>query len=374
MKQNIEAAAVPDAPTGVPLSLRWDGERLWLLDQRRLPDEVVHEPWEHAEGVFTAIREMRVRGAPAIGIAAAFGLVLAMKDADALAPDPWLERLEARSAWLKSARPTAVNLAWALNRMWARAASEPEARGAAGREVLRAEACRILEEDLAICRGIGTQGLPLLPDGTRVLTHCNAGSLAVSAWGTALAPIYRAVAEGRRIRVYADETRPVLQGARLTAFELQAAGVDVTLITDNMAAHMMATGEVDLVLVGTDRVTANGDVVNKIGTLGLAIMARHFDLPFWVACPSSTFDRHTETGADVEIEERHPDEVTHFGGHRVAAANVAVRNPAFDVTPAALVTGIITECGLARAPLGESLLELLGEDDADEDRGDERGD
>lgn len=374
MTQSIEAAAIPGAPTGVPLSLRWDGERLWLLDQRRLPDEVVHEPWEHSEGVFRAIREMRVRGAPAIGIAAAFGLVLAMKDADGLGGSEWLDRLEAHAGWLKSARPTAVNLAWALNRMWARAASDPQARGEAGREILREEACRILEEDLAICRGIGEQGLALLPDGTRVLTHCNAGSLAVSAWGTALAPIYRAVAEGRRIRVYADETRPVLQGARLTAFELQAAGVDVTLITDNMAAHMMATGEVDLVLVGTDRVTANGDVVNKIGTLGLAILARHFELPFWVACPSSTFDRHTETGADVEIEERHPDEVTHFGGHRVAAANVAVRNPAFDVTPAALVTGIITERGLARAPLDVSLLDLLGEDAADDERGDERGD
>ncbi|HSG87581.1 MAG TPA: S-methyl-5-thioribose-1-phosphate isomerase [Pseudomonadales bacterium] len=356
-----DANADPDAPAGVPLSLRWDGEQLWLLDQRRLPDEVVHEPWGDAEGVYLAIREMRVRGAPAIGIAAAFGLVLAMKDADRLAGVAWMEELETRAAWLKSARPTAVNLAWAVDRLWSAVASEPSARGTAGRRRLVEEATAILEEDRAICHGIGTHGLPLLKDGARVLTHCNAGSLAVSAWGTALAPIYRAVAAGRSIRVYADETRPVLQGARLTAFELQAAGVDVTLITDSMAAHMMATGEIDLVIVGTDRVTANGDVVNKIGTLGVAILAKYFDIPFWVACPSSTWDPDTATGAEVEIEERSAAEVTHVGGRRIAAAGVRVRNPAFDVTPAALVSGIITERGIARAPFASSLAELLGD-------------
>ena len=199
-----------------------------------------------------------------------------------------------------------------------------------------------------------------MPDGARVLTHCNAGSLAVSAWGTATAPIYAAAAAGRRVKVFADETRPVLQGARLTAFELQTAGVDVTLISDNMAAHMMATGEVDLVIVGTDRVTANGDVVNKIGTLGVAVLARHFDIPFWVACPSSTFDADTATGADVPIEERSADEVTDIAGQRVAPDGVKVRNPAFDVTPAALVTGIITERGRITAPLGDGLAQLLG--------------
>lgn len=348
-----------DGPAGVPPSVRWDGTRLWLLDQRRLPGEVVQEAWGSADGVHAAIREMRVRGAPAIGIAAAFALVLAMRDADPLPNAEWLARLRERAAWLRTARPTAVNLGWALDRLLAAVAAEPGARGAAGRHLLTREAEAVLREDRMLCAGIGEHGLALLPDGTRVLTHCNAGSLAVSAWGTATAPIYRAVAAGRRIRVYADETRPVLQGARLTAFELQAAGVDVTLITDNMAAHLMASGEVDLVLVGTDRVTANGDVVNKIGTLGVAVLAHHFGIPFWVACPSSTWDPDTPSGDQVVIEERSAEEVTHIAGRPVAAPGVRVRNPAFDVTPAALVTGIITERGLARAPLGPALQALL---------------
>jgi methylthioribose-1-phosphate isomerase len=353
------SAASPDGPAGVPLSLRWDGECLRLLDQRLLPAEVREIPCSRAEQVFDAIRLMQVRGAPAIGIAAAWGLVLAMQDADLLATDAWQARLRERAAWLRGARPTAVNLAWALDRMVARLAAAPPVDGRSGRLRLAAEARAIHDEDLAICRGIGDAGLELLPSGTRVLTHCNAGSLAVSAWGTALAPMYRAAALGRELRVFADETRPVLQGARLTAFELHAAGIDVTLITDGMAAHLMSRGEVDLVLVGTDRVTANGDVVNKIGTLGLAVMAKHFGVPFWVACPSSTWDPDTATGAEVEIEERDPREVTHLGDQEIAAPGVAVRNPAFDVTPAELVTGIVTELGLARPPLGASLEALL---------------
>ena len=351
---------LPASPPGVPLAASWDGTIFSLLDQRRLPHEVVHEVQDSGESVFAAIREMRVRGAPAIGIAAAFGLALAMKDDDGLQGAAWHARLAERAAWLETARPTAVNLAWALRRCCAAATAAAPATGAAGRAALLREAEAILAEDLAICRGIAAAGLDLVPDGARVLTHCNAGSLAVSAWGTATAPIYAAAAAGRRVKVFADETRPVLQGARLTAFELQTAGVDVTLISDNMAAHMMATGEVDLVIVGTDRVTANGDVVNKIGTLGVAVLARHFDIPFWVACPSSTFDADTATGADVPIEERSPDEVTDIAGQRVAPDEVKVRNPAFDVTPAALVTGIITERGRITAPLGDGLAQLLG--------------
>ncbi len=351
---------LPEAPPGVPLAVRWDGETLRLLDQRLLPQEVRHDACTSGEDVFTAIREMRVRGAPAIGIAAAFGLALSLRDDDHLAGHGWLERLDECAAWLTTARPTAVNLAWALRRCRAAAHAADPDDGAAGRAVLLREAEAILREDLAICRGIAAQGLELLPDGTRVLTHCNAGSLAVSAWGTATAPIYAASALGRRVSVFADETRPVLQGARLTAFELQAAGVDVTLVTDNMAAHLMATGEIDLVLVGTDRVTANGDVVNKIGTHGVAVLARHFGIPFWVACPSSTFDAATATGAEVPIEERDAREVTHLGGVEIAAPGVKVRNPAFDVTPAELVTGIVTERGLVRPPLDAGLTTLLG--------------
>lgn len=351
---------LPHAPPGVPLAVRWDGEVLRLLDQRLLPHEVRHDAYATAEEVFAAIREMRVRGAPAIGIAAAFGLALALKDDDHLAGHGWLERMDERAAWLVTARPTAVNLAWAVRRCCAAARAAIPEDGAAGRAVLLREAEAILADDLAICRGIATQGLELVPDGTRVLTHCNAGSLAVSAWGTATAPIYAATALGRRVSVFADETRPVLQGARLTAFELQAAGVDVTLITDGMAAHLMACGEIDLVLVGTDRVTANGDVVNKIGTHGVAVLAHHFGIPFWVACPSSTFDAATARGADVPIEERDAREVTHVGDREIAAPGVKVRNPAFDVTPADLVTGIITERGLVRPPLGQGLTRLLG--------------
>lgn len=351
---------LPEAPPGVPLAVRWDGAKLRLLDQRLLPHEIRHEACASGEDVYAAIREMRVRGAPAIGIAAAFGLALALQDDDHLAGHGWLERMEERAAWLITARPTAVNLAWAVRRCCAAAHAAQPADGSAGRAILLREAEAILAEDLAICRGIAAHGLELVPDGTRVLTHCNAGSLAVSAWGTATAPIYAAAAQGRSVGVFADETRPVLQGARLTAFELQAAGIDVTLITDGMAAHLMANGEIDLVLVGTDRVTANGDVVNKIGTHGVAVLARHFGIPFWVACPSSTFDAATATGATVPIEERDAREVTHLAGVEIAAPGVKVRNPAFDVTPAELVTGIVTERGLVRPPLGPGLTSLLG--------------
>ena len=351
---------LPAAPPGVPLAVRWDAGTLWLLDQRLLPGEVKHEAHATGESVFAAIREMRVRGAPAIGIAAAFGLALALKDDDHLAGHGWLERMDERAAWLCTARPTAVNLAWAVRRCCEAARRTAPADGAAGRAAIVREAEAILAEDLAICRRIALHGLDLVPDGTRILTHCNAGSLAVSAWGTATAPIYAAAALGRKVSVYADETRPVLQGARLTAFELQAAGVDVTLLTDNMAAHMMATGEIDLVIVGTDRVTANGDVVNKIGTLGVAVLARHFGIPFWVACPSSTFDAATAEGAAVPIEERDAREVTHLAGIEIAAPGVKVRNPAFDVTPAELVTGIVTDRGRVRQPLADGLARLLG--------------
>jgi len=350
--------ARPAAIDALPRAVRYQDGVLHILDQRRLPAEVVIEAYQSADQVELAIREMRVRGAPAIGIAAAWGLVVEAEHAESGTAGSLREHISVRAARLRSARPTAVNLAWAVDRMMARL----QATGGDRRALLaalRTEARDIEDEDRAICQSIGRHGLELLTPGCGVLTHCNAGSLAVSERGTALAPLYAAGEQGLVVHIFADETRPVLQGARLTAWELSQAGLDVTLICDNMAASLMAEGAIDLVIVGTDRVTANGDVVNKIGTLGVAILAKHFGIPFYVACPSSTFDAATTAGADVEIEERDAREVTHIAGIPIAPDGVKVRNPAFDVTPAALVTGIITEHGIARAPLASNLRRLL---------------
>jgi len=344
-----------DLPTGTPpAAVVWNDGRLKLLDQRRLPHTVVYVPIATFDDAFDAIRTLTVRGAPAIGIAAAYALVVCMcrppsaGEPAGSAPEAFRARLALLAERLRTARPTAVNLAWATARVCRRAEREPTL------EAIRAEAEAIHAEDRAICRGIGEHGRALIRPGMTVLTHCNAGALAVSELGTATAPLYLSHAAGVRFQVLVDETRPLLQGARLTAWELAAAGIDVTLICDNMAASFMARGAVDLVLVGTDRVTRNGDVVNKIGTLNLAVLCRHFGVPFYVACPSSTWDPSTARGADVPIEERDPAEV--LGS---AAARVSARNPAFDVTPADLVTGIITERGIARAPLGVSLGDAL---------------
>jgi methylthioribose-1-phosphate isomerase len=332
-----------------PAAVRWQDGRLELLDQRRLPGSICYLPITTVEAAEEAIRTLAVRGAPAIGIAAAYALVVAMQtQAAAAGPDAFVERLERLAARLQRARPTAVNLAWATERLCRRARAVPTL------QAIRAEAEAIHREECAICEAIGRHGGPLITPGAGVLTHCNAGALAVSALGTATAPMYLRHRAGVRFRVFVDETRPLLQGARLTAWELSNAGIDVTLICDSMAATIMAAGEVDLVLVGTDRVTRNGDVVNKIGTLNLAVLCRHYGIPFYVACPSSTFDAGTASGADVTIEERGAEEV--LGEH---AASVPVRNPAFDVTPAELVTGIITEHGIAHPPLASSLAALM---------------
>ena len=323
----------------VPQTLKWEDERLFLLDQRVLPHTVRYVEPDGIEGVFEAIRTLTVRGAPAIGVAAAYGLAVAMKPHRALEGDAFLLKLTALGDYLSTARPTAVNLAWSVRRMVTAASATPTF------EALCVEAARIHAEDQAICRALGEHGVRLISEGAGVLTHCNAGALAVTAWGTATAPMYLAHQAGVRFRVFAGETRPLWQGARLTAWELERAGIDVTLICDSMAASLMAAREVDLVIVGADRVVRNGDVVNKIGTLNLAVLCQHFDIPFYVACPSPTFDAATPTGTDVAIEEREAAEVA--GDH---AATVAVRNPAFDVTPHALVTGYVTDRGLLGAP------------------------
>lgn len=335
----------------LPRSVTWRDHRLFLLDQRKLPhDEVVVECISQQD-VYNAIETLTVRGAPAIGIAAAYGLLLGLRDA---APEEVLSGFNARCDYLISARPTAVNLAWAVERM--RHCCEISQ---GSYEALQAEAVSIHEEDRAMCHAIADVGLPIVEKYPRLLTHCNAGSLAVSEMGTALAPIYRAHEQGVPVHVYVDETRPLLQGARLTAFELMRHGVNCTLIADNMAAHIISQGEVDAVLVGADRIVANGDAANKIGTLNLAILCKYFDIPFFFAVPLSTIDISTATGADIVIEERSPDEVKAFGGQLVAPEDVAARSPAFDVTPAALITGIITDKGLLEPPFEQSISRVM---------------
>jgi methylthioribose-1-phosphate isomerase len=344
--------------SGVPATLDWRDGNLYLLDQTRLPFEIHLERQGSAEQVWQSIQQLKVRGAPAIGVAAAYGLCVAMQPYRNSSSAEFGEVLQQQARYLKTARPTAVNLAWALQRMVDAALHE----GVASCDVLYArlvsEAQGIHAEDKAICAGIALHGVQLLGSGRGVLTHCNAGALATTGTGTATAPLYLGHERGMALRVYVDETRPLLQGARLTAWELHSSGIDVTLITDNMAASMMSRGLVDLVLVGTDRVTANGDVVNKIGTLGVAIIANHFGIPFYVACPSSTIDLATATGSHVQIEERAPGEVTGFGGVRTAPDGLRVSNPAFDVTPHALVTGLITEHGIVRPPFAAGLSAL----------------
>ncbi len=334
------------APGAVPPAVVWDDGTLKLLDQRVLPDETTYLHIHTLDAAVEAIRTLAVRGAPAIGIAAGYALARTLRD---IPQAEFQETLMASAAALKAARPTAVNLAWAVNRLLDHARQTPSYEG------LVEEAIRIHEEDRRICRAIGEAGQHLITTGARVLTHCNAGALAVSELGTATAPLYLQHAAGVRFSVYADETRPLLQGARLTAWELAQAGIDVTVLCDNAAASLFAAGRIDLVLVGTDRVTANGDVVNKIGTLNLAVLCQHYGVPFYVACPSSTFDPHTPCGGDVIIEQRAAREVLGPGTARVPAYN-----PAFDVTPARLVTALITDRGLIESPEREDLINRFG--------------
>jgi len=331
-----------------------------LLDQRKLPLETTWVELESPEQVAAAIREMVVRGAPAIGIAAAFGLALGATRAVPLAPAAFDARLDEIARCLCAARPTAVNLAWAVERLLARA-RRARAEGAPNAAIaarLEEEAARVREEDLAACRAIGRHGAALVPDRGTVLTHCNAGALATAGYGTALGVVRGAVEAGKRVRVLADETRPFWQGARLTVWELMQDGIEAVLIADSSAASLMRAGEVDLVVVGADRIAANGDVANKIGTYGLAVLAREHGLPFYVAAPVSTVDLACPDGDRIPIEERDPREVTEPLGVRIAPPGVAVRNPAFDVTPARYVTAIVTERGVAHPPYAASLAAL----------------
>lgn len=343
----------------LPKAIEWKYGELYLLDQTLLPHQEVMEQQRTVEQVWQAIKELKVRGAPAIGIAAAYGLCVALKDSMNLSVNDFTKMAKEKAAFLDSARPTAVNLSWAMKRMISRLDQLSKNTTRQLYELLVEEAEKIHAEDIAICNGIGKVGKTLIKDGMGIMTHCNAGSLATSVLGTATAPMYMAHQNGVRFKVYANETRPLLQGARLTSWELQKAGLDVTLITDNMAAHMMTTGQIDMVIVGTDRVAANGDVANKIGTLGVAILADYYHIPFYVACPSSTIDMDAVSGSDIKIEERSGDEVTTIMGRRVAPENINTRCPAFDVTPNKLVSGIITENKIITAPYDAGLRDFF---------------
>jgi methylthioribose-1-phosphate isomerase len=340
----------------------WSGDArhgtLRLIDQTRLPGDLVRMECRDVPTVWEAIKSLRVRGAPAIGIAAAYGAVLGARTGgdDAAAVRA---ALAAAASHLRTSRPTAVNLFWALDRI-ERAGRDAPGDDASGLlDRLLREAHAIAEEDRLMCRAIGRHGATLVPTGTSVLTHCNAGGLATADYGTALAVLFAAHEQGKSIRVYADETRPLLQGARLTAWELQRRGIPVTLICDNMAAQVMKEGKIQMVVVGADRIAANGDTANKIGTYGVALLAKAHGIPFYVAAPSSSFDLSIPEGSAIPIEQRDPREITHGFGRATAPEAIEVYNPAFDVTPAELIAGIITEKGVIRPVDSGNISEAL---------------
>jgi methylthioribose-1-phosphate isomerase len=345
-------------------TIRWEGTRpghVRLIEQTLLPRETKVVEIRTVSEMHDAIYRLAVRGAPAIGVAAAYGLLLGVQDLKTNDPDEVLGVTKEVAAMLARARPTAVNLFWALDRMVARAARD-HAAGGTGESVLDGlfeEAHTIWTEDRATCQRLGEVGAELINDGATVLTHCNAGALATAGRGTALAPIYQAHKDGKQVAVFADETRPLLQGARLTSWELMEAGVEVTLITDSMAGHVMSKGRIDAVFVGSDRIARNGDVCNKIGTYTVAVLAREHGIPFYVVAPLSTFDPELADGSLIPIEERPEAEVTEGFGQRTAPDGVQVYNPAFDVTPARLVTGIVTEVGVIEEPNEERVLAAL---------------
>lgn len=345
----------------VPKTIEWVGGvdgHIRMVDQTLLPGELRMLDCKDLPTVWEAIKVLRVRGAPALGCTAAMGVVLGVQDAPE-DEEGFFAKLNEVWEYIATSRPTAVNLFWALERMRRVAESMRGRPIAAIRERLLAEAQRIRDEDAAMCRAIGEAGAPLIEDGAGVLTHCNAGGLATAEYGTALAPMYTAHEQGRRFRVYADETRPLLQGARLTAWELHQAGIDVTVICDNMAACLMASDQIDLVITGADRIAANGDAANKIGTYGVATLAKAHGIPFYVAAPSSTFDLSIASGAEIPIEHRDAEEVGCGFGCCTVPEGVACYNQAFDVTPVELIAGFVTEKGVMPTGTGQKIAEFL---------------
>ncbi|WP_026510525.1 S-methyl-5-thioribose-1-phosphate isomerase [Butyrivibrio sp. LC3010] len=354
------------------VSLIDEDDAIEIIDQTKLPGTIELIRLRTGEEIWNAIYLLQVRGAPAIGVAAGFGLYILMKHSKAASYEEFMKELREKSDYLNSSRPTAVNLSWALKRMESHVAKTADEMGikenASGAdfdintliEAMRDESERIKAEDIDVCRRIGENGLTLIKDGFGLLTHCNAGQLCACKYGTATAPMYLAHEKGYNIRVYCDETRPLLQGARLTAFELQSAGIDTTLLCDNMSASLMKSGAIDAIFVGCDRVAANGDAANKIGTSVVATVAKRYNIPFYVCAPTSTIDISTKTGADINIEQRKPEEVTEMWyKERMAPEGVKVYNPAFDVTDNELITGIVTEYGILRAPYDVSISKLF---------------
>ena len=353
--ENIQAVTHMDN-----IRLGEDHGSVIIIDQTLLPNETKYIPLCRREEMFEAIHSLRVRGAPAIGICAAYCLYVLSRGIKAHEGEAFCLKLQEEADYLNSSRPTAVNLSWALRRMMAAAREESASGASAIVKRLGQECVKIHEEDIAMCRAISEYGLSLIKEGDGVLTHCNAGPLATSRYGTALGPLFLAKELGMNIRVFADETRPLLQGARLTSYELSRAGIDVTLICDNMASVVMKNGWVNACFVGCDRVAANGDTANKIGTNTVAILAGHYGIPVYVLGPTSTIDLSCATGDDIEIEQRNPEEIkTKFYEKPMAPAEVKCFNPAFDVTDHSLIAGIVTEKGICRAPYTESLKKLF---------------
>lgn len=343
------------------LAIKWnsDGDKLILLDQTKLPNDIEYLEYSTVEGVFEAIRTMIVRGAPAIGVTAAYGMYFAARRASKESFEKFYNDLKKDGEYLNSSRPTAVNLSWAVNRMLKKAEEFRTLNIENIVQELKKEAEVIHREDIEICRTIGENLLTLLKDGMGVLTHCNAGQLATSKYGTATAPMYLAKEKGWHLKIYSDETRPRLQGSTLTALELYMAGIDVTTITDNMAAVVMSQGKIDAVIVGCDRIAANGDTANKIGTYGVSILAKYFKIPMYIAAPTPSIDLNTPTGKEIPIEERDPKEVTCRFGVWTAPKGVKVYNPSFDVTEHENITAIVTEKGIVYPPFKENLEKLL---------------
>ncbi|MDD4956446.1 MAG: S-methyl-5-thioribose-1-phosphate isomerase [Candidatus Omnitrophica bacterium] len=338
-------------------TIRWKNGNVELVDQRLLPARLRYVRCGTLKDIYEAITKMKVRGAPAIGVAGAYGVYLGVRGSKASSGEGFLKDVKKAVAELAGSRPTARNLFWALERM-ERVAVRNSGRGVGTiKKMLLKEAHDILREDDRICRALGRNGAVLIRRGSTLLTHCNAGGLATASYGTALGVMYSS--KGRIKKVYVDETRPVLQGARLTAWELTSAGIPAVLITDNMAASVMATGEIDAVIVGADRIAANGDTANKIGTYNLAVLCAYHKVPFYVAAPASTFDLSTRTGRGIKIEQRHPDEVRKICGKHISVPGIDVHNPSFDVTPAKLITAIITELGLIKRPDAEKIKRTL---------------
>ena len=340
-------------------TLEWTNEGVVMIDQRKLPGEEVYPIFKSYQEVAQAIKDMVVRGAPAIGVAAAMGIALGAQKIQTADPKSFEEEFDSICKVMSETRPTAVNLFWAIDRMKKICQHHLQNGDLAGlKDLLRDEAVRMHQEDIALNRRMGFHGASLLKPDSRVLTHCNAGALATAGFGTALGVIRAAIEQGKQLHVFADETRPFLQGARLTAWELQKDNIPVTLITDNMAGYFMKEGSIDCVIVGADRIAANGDVANKIGTYSVAVLAKENGIPFYVAAPVSTLDLSLPSGEQIPIEQRSSREVTHFGSTPIAPGGIEVANPAFDVTPNRYVTAIITEFGIARPPFVESLRRL----------------